>query len=835
MTTRRDFLKYALLSGAAGATEALPAAIRRAFAIAPNPGTSWRDAEHVVILMQENRSFDHMFGTLQGVRGFNDPRAMRLANGNPVMAQSGTSGSGTSGQTWLPWRLNIRDTRITWMGSIPHSRDSQVDAWNDGGHDRWIDAKTSPYEHYARYPLTMGYYTREDLPFYYALADAFTICDQHYCGAMTSTTPNRLLFWTGTLRDLQAADSRVYMRNEEIMEGGLTWTTFPERLEKAGISWKFYQNELTQTGGMTGRERAWLSNFGSNVLECFDRYCVSANPGFGAWIDARMGDYTAHIDGLMKQDPSAARDEQLAATRTLLDILIRRRAAAGRTPDMLQPEERALFEKAFVTNSGDPDYRALETLAFPNGDRTLHMDAPRGDILHRFRQDVRTGTLPAVSWLAAPEHFSDHPTSPWYGAWYVSEIMDILTENPDVWKKTIFLITYDENDGYFDHCCSYAAPDPYRPETGRSSASIGPDGLEHTSARDERDRGVPARMARGGPIGLGFRVPLIVASPWSRGGWVNSELCEHTSTLQFLEAFAREKFGKTITETNISPWRRAISGDLTSCFRPYDGTVPSLPHLDRDTHLHAIEAARDQPLPGGFHALGAAELAALRADPATLRATVRQEPGTRPSCALPYEPYCDGGLTPDGEQLALRLRAGRALHGARAAGLPFNIYCHGMVPDPPRRQTTMQAGTYAVAAGDTLDTAFDLAHFAGRLYEVTVHAPNGFYRRFRGRQGGLRLQAECRYLHAPGKDLVLRVTNTTPRTVTVACALANQRTRQTLRLPPGRAAEAAFNLAADAMWYDLTLTSPAEPELAYQFAGRVETGRPGITDPTMGI
>ncbi|GAA4478535.1 phosphocholine-specific phospholipase C [Gluconacetobacter asukensis] len=832
MTTRRDFLKYALLSGAAGATTALPAAIQRAFAIAPNPGTTWQDAEHVVILMQENRSFDHVFGTLQGVRGFNDPRAMRLANGNPVFAQSGASG-----HTYLPWRLNIRDTRVTWMGSLPHSRDSQVDAWNDGGHDRWIDAKASHHKGYDRYPLTMGYYTREDLPFYYALADAFTICDQHYCGAMTSTTPNRLLFWTGTVRDLQAPDSRVYMRNGEILEGGMNWTTFPERLERAGISWKFYQNELSQTGGMTGPERAWLSNFGCNVLECFDQYCVSANPGFSDWLEARIRDCTEHIDRLMTQDTPASetRDEQLAEARVLLAVLTQRRASAGRTVEKLRREERALFEKAFVTNSGDPDYRTLESLSFPDDEGRRHMDAPRGDILHQFRQDVRTGALPTVSWLAAPEHFSDHPTSPWYGAWYVSEIMDILTENPEIWKKTIFLITYDENDGYFDHGCSYAAPDPYRPETGRSSAAIGPDGLEYTSARDEEDRGVPPRLARTGPIGLGFRVPMIVASPWSRGGWVNSQLFEHSSTLQFLETFIQQKFGKTVTETNISPWRRAISGDLTSCFRPYDGTVPALPYLDRDAHLQTIEEARDQPLPGGFRALHARELAALRTDPASLRTMVRQEPGTRPSCALPYEPYCDGGLTPDGEQLALRLHAGQKLHGARAAGLPFNIYRHGVALDGTRKKGAMQAGTYAVAAGDTLDVAFDLTSFAGRQYDVSVHAPNGFYRRFKGRQGGLCLQAECGYLHGSGRDLVLRVTNTDHRTITLACTLAGHRgARQTLRVTPGQTATAAFDLAPGAMWYDITLTTPAEPQLAYRFAGRVETGHPGRTDPTMG-
>src|SRR5665213_2220112 len=139
MQSRRNFIKSAaMLTGAAGAAAGIPASVAKAFAIAPDPGTTWADAEHVVILMQENRSFDHALGSLQGVRGFNDPRAMQLANGNSVFVQTDASGN-----SYAPWRLDIRDTRITWMGSIPHSRQSQVDAWNEGHHDRWLEEKRS--------------------------------------------------------------------------------------------------------------------------------------------------------------------------------------------------------------------------------------------------------------------------------------------------------------------------------------------------------------------------------------------------------------------------------------------------------------------------------------------------------------------------------------------------------------------------------------------------------------------------------------------------------------------------------------------------------------------
>ena len=827
MTTRRDFLKYALLSGAAaGSASVLPSSIQRAFAIAPDIGSTWKDAEHIVILMQENRSFDHVFGTLQGVRGFNDPRAMRQPDGVPVFAQTGKSG-----KTYLPWRLNIKDTRVTWMGSIPHSRDSQVDAWNDGGHDQWIDAKKSHHKGYGKYPLTMGYYTREDLPFYYALADAFTVCDQNYCGAMTGTSPNRLLFMTGTVRNQQDVSSKVYMRNDEILEGGMTWTTFPERLEKADISWKYYQNELTQTGGMSEAEDAWLSNFSTNILECFDQYCVSANPGFGDWLEARISECQNDIEQLHKREmlTSESHNEQLTEARALLAVLLRRRSVSDLTKEKLSDSERNLFEKAFVINSGDNNYRKLEGLFFNDGVNNLHMQAPKGDVLYQFRQDVKAGKLPTVSWLSAPEHFSDHPSSPWYGAWYVSEVMDILTENPEVWKKTIFIITYDENDGYFDHCPSYTAPDPKRPETGRSSASIGPDGLEYTTDQDEMDMGVPSRLARTGPIGLGFRVPMIVASPWSRGGWVNSQLFEHTSTLRFLESFIQEKFGKTVRETNISPWRRAISGNLTSCFRPYDGSIPTLPYLNRDAHLHMIEGARDQPMPGGFRPLTATEVSALRTFPTDVRNTIQQESGTRPSCALPYEPYCDGSIEKNGGTISLHLQAGTKIHGNHAAGLPFNVYYHDV-----QTASSMQAATYAVAAGDTLNIPFDTSSFKHQVYDVSVHAPNGFYRGYKGQLQGPQLHIQSAYLLAKKKDFVLRLTNRGTKPANIISVLKSQGGQKMTTLQPGQSTELAFDLTKSSMWYDVVLTSPDDSDFLWHFAGRVETRKPGETDPAMG-
>ncbi len=177
--------------------------------------------------------------------------------------------------------------------------------------------------------------------------------------------------------------------------------------------------------------------------------------------------------------------------------------------------------KAFTTNEGDPDYRKLTTTSYHDGESEHRMQIPEGDVLHQFRADVQAGKLPTVSWVVPPERFSDHPSSPWYGAWYLSEVFDILTQNPEVWKKTIFILCYDENDGYFDHVPPFMAPHPDRPETGCVSAGIDTS-VEQLSPEQEQALRRDHPGTNCDPIGLGYRVPLVIASPWSRGGQVCS-------------------------------------------------------------------------------------------------------------------------------------------------------------------------------------------------------------------------------------------------------------------------------------------------------------------------
>src|ERR1700761_622607 len=565
MDSRRDFLKKAaLLSGGVAMANMLPPVIEKALAINPEMGSTFYDAEHIVFLMQENRSFDHQLGNLQGVRGYNDPRAINLPNKNKVWLQSNKDGD-----TYGPFHLDVKDTKIAWMGSLPHGFSDQTDAMNNGKYDRRLDVKKARNKNYADIPLTMGYCDRSDFPFYYSLADAFTVCDQNFCSSITGTHSNRYYWMTGTVRESNKPEAIAHLWNISNYEyPELTWTTFPERLEAEGVSWKVYQNELTMGYGLKTEESAWLSNFGTNVLEYFNQYNVRLHPGGIANLQTKRENIMQQIADLEKQPAEGRTATRLAAAKKVLaNIMAGQAKYTNENSDSLPKHEQALNNKAFVTNISDPEYHELSQLKYDDKGTERELNVPKGDVFHQFRQDVTNGTLPTVSWLMPPAHFSDHPGEPWFGPWYVSEAMEILLDNPEVWKKTIFIVTYDENDGYFDHVPPYIIPNPYKENTGKVSAGIDPK-LDFVTKEQQTNPSATDTNIREAAIGLGYRVPMIIASPWTRGGYVCSEVFDHTSSLQFLETFIQKKYGKDVKEENITQWRRTICGDLTSAFRP---------------------------------------------------------------------------------------------------------------------------------------------------------------------------------------------------------------------------------------------------------------------------
>jgi phospholipase C len=712
--SRRDFLRTLAQAGGASAVLAsFPPAIQRALALPANQRTrTLQDVEHIVVLTQENRSFDHYFGTLAGVRGFGDPFPVpvkdrqNLFSGKTVFVQPSVGGAPVPGRpNWptskpiAPFRLNTeQDFPVMRVAGTPHSwADAQL-AWDHGRMNDWCTAKQNH---------SLGHYAEGDLPFQFALARAFTLCDHYHCATQTGTNTNRLFLWTGHNDPLAQAggpstdNSRDSFNPDQNTD--YRWTTYAERLQAAGISWQVYQN--------------MADNFTDNPLAGFRsfRNAWYQRPGF-----------------------SQALRERGVSTRDL-DLL---------------------------------------------------------------KADVLADRLPQVSWIVATAEGSEHPgpSSPASGADYTARVLDALTSNPEVWSKTVLLINFDENDGFFDHMPPPAVPSYTAYNANPALAQLaGASTVDTTGEYHNVLNGADARTINR-PYGLGPRVPMYVVSPWTKGGWVNSQVADHSSVLRFIEA----RFG--VQEPLISPWRRAVSGNLLSCFdfvNPEDnGFMQLLPAT-------AARRAAALSLPN----------TKVPATPTALVAPV-QAAGVRPARALPYELQVQAQVPEAGGQIVL------TFENAGEAGAVFHVYDRLALDQVPRR--------YTVEAGKQLQGRWNTTG----AYDLWVLGPNGFHRHIAGdvrRASGSALPDVVVRAERSSGELVIELvnnggqpctfqltankyyTNTLPEVRVVA------RSRSAVRLP----------LATSAHWYDYSLRVNGLPTWLRRFAGHLENGLPSISDPAM--
>jgi phospholipase C len=449
--TRRELLKTAAAAGAGSLLSGCGAVNKLTGITGGGTCAKLTDIDHVVILMQENRSFDHYFGSYKGVRGFADQSA---ALQQPYPGNTSNAPTGVL----LPFHLDKTLTNFACTHDITHDWVPMHQSWNNGAMDGFVTSRLAINATDAE--LVMGYYTRADLPYYYAAADAFTLCDNYCCSVIGPTDPNRIYSMAASIDPAGLNGGpllQTLVANRSSFYGKLIYTTMPEQLQARGISWKVYtspdQNILNGT-------------FSDNVLSYFKNF----------------------------QDPATQ-----------------------------------LYKNAFA-----PQFPA------------------------DFISDAATGNLPQVSWLIASVVDSDHPPSPSvFGEATLSVIVSALMANPTTWAKTVLFTTYDENGGFFDHVPPVTAP----PGTAG----------EYITAAPVPDPTVEGGIS--GPIGLGCRVPTMIISPFSRGGFVSSDLFDHTSMLRFLET----RFGAEVP--NLSAWRRATVGDMTSAFnftKP-DYSIPNLP------------------------------------------------------------------------------------------------------------------------------------------------------------------------------------------------------------------------------------------------------------------
>jgi len=433
LTRRRLLTTAGAATAAAFAAEFLPANVRTALAAGPaRGGGRLSDIKHVVILMQENRSFDHYFGTMPGVAGFSDPNAITLSTGNSVFFQPDPA---NPDGYLLPWHNDTLTTSGQSTPSISHAWHYQHTMWNNGAMDNFVPSQVTATGTHG--PYVMNYYTRDDIPFQFALAENFTICDHYFCSVLGPTWPNRLMHISAWI-DPEGAGGGPIISN--IDPTPYEWKTYPEALTDAGVSWQVYQE---------------VDNYETNLLEMFKS-----------------------------------------------------------------------FQNA-----------PLSSTLWQSGMRTFSPG--------QFEWDAMHDRLPTVSWLIPTSYQSEHPDyTPAAGADFVASKIDAIAANPDVWASTVFILNYDENDGIFDHVVPPTAP-----------------------------AGTAGEYVDGLPIGAGFRVPCIIISPWTQGGWIASETFDHTSVLRFLETLTG------VTIPNITPWRRATFGDLTSAFGAFQGhsRLPALP------------------------------------------------------------------------------------------------------------------------------------------------------------------------------------------------------------------------------------------------------------------
>jgi phospholipase C len=452
--TRRQLMASA--GGAVLASFALPPSLRKVLEGAPAALDRWdqprpmSEIEHVVVLMQENRSFDHYFGSMPGVRGFADPAVNR--------SRFFQADASNPDKYLLPFHVDTHSTAAQSLPSTSHSWGPQHASWNNGKMDGFVTAHLASDGVAGQY--TMAYYERNDIPFHWALADAFTVCDGYHCSMMGPTWPNRLYLMTGMVDPTGANGGPV--TSNEVPAEGFSWKTYPEMLTQAGISWKVYQEN---------------DNYGMHVLDYFDQY----------------------------------------------------QAAPTSSP--------------------------------------LYQNAMRFYQAGQFEYDAMHDRLPTVSWIIPTSYQSEHPDfMPAAGADYVASKVNAIAANPEVWAKTVFILIYDENDGYFDHVT------PPTPPAGTPGEYITVDGVSD-------------------PIGLGFRVPCIIVSPWTVGGYVCHDTFDHTSVIRLLEKVTG------VVNPNISAWRRKTVGDFSGAL----GALPSrrFPRLPATTReLERAEAeVREFALP----------------------------------------------------------------------------------------------------------------------------------------------------------------------------------------------------------------------------------------------
>ena len=536
----------------------------------------------------------------------------------------------------------------------------------------------------------MGYFTRDEIPFQYAVADAFTICDGYHQAIMAPTSPNRMYFWTGTSSGW-TSNPDDYTVDFGPDAGTAEVTTYPELLQKAGISWQVYTND--QVGDSGSYPDYFLGDYGDNPLWFYQQYNTTNSTQGGAGLLAARGAVTP-----------------------------------------------------WQSDAGAPPLSKTHA----------------GYVLSSFISDVKSSKLPQVSWIVAPAGYCEHPSyTPDYGAHYVNTVLQTLFSNPDLWRTTALFITYDEHDGFFDHQL------PPFPEASVTGEYI--DGL---------------------PIGPGTRVPMLICSPWTRGGYVDSNVYDHTSMLQFLAAWTGVK------PANVTPWRASVTGDLTTAFdfKHPDFSIPKIPTLDQTWALTQLTGGSTAPPAEGDQKMPA------------------QEAGTRPHRPTVHQPFADVTVNRTTGQVTA------ALSNTGQVGVSLAIYPDEYLPFGCTPMTVLASAARSYVWDTTLT--------AGK-YAFSVYGPDGFLTSFAGavvpasQNGGPVPVVTAALRSAAAKTLELTLANQGHQEIVYTLTPNDYQGRtETVTVASGRVR--TVNWPADQYgYYDVVVTASTADGFRRRYAGRI--------------
>ncbi|KID73815.1 Non-hemolytic phospholipase C [Metarhizium brunneum] len=406
---------------------------------------SLRDVKHIVLFMQENRAFDHYFGTMAGVRGFGDPNVQVNRDGRSTFEQPISPQNGVD--ILKPWHINhlggewLEATQC--MGAGDNGWATMHAAYNGGLGNNWAQADG---------PYSLGYFTRADIPTHFDIAEGWTVADMASQSILAATDPNRITWMSGSV-NIPGSPTNPDGTGGMIIDNSASpgceapglncfpfvWKTFPEYLEAAGISWQVWQD---------------MDNFEDNMLAYFEQYQTAKN---GSALRTRGNSYPG---------------------------------------------------------------------------------------LDAFYDAAAKGTLPQVSWIVGPQEQSEHaPNLPKDGAWLQKKVVDAITQSP-AYNETVLVISYDEQGGWADHVVPVVAP-------------------KGTPGEWLKD---PYNQFGDVPLGPGWRTPRFIISPWTRGGNVFTEFTDHTSDIQFVEAWAAAHGYKDVRTKALTQWRRDHMSNLVNAF-----------------------------------------------------------------------------------------------------------------------------------------------------------------------------------------------------------------------------------------------------------------------------